>query len=191
MRAAVDMQSDEAFALDLHPANRQLVDYWRSKSRGGAVPFKSAIDPSEIPRLLPDLLVYERIAPDHVRVRVVGTRVTARLGVDPTGGNIFELFADRYKSGVMDAMNRVLDEPCVQVATVRDRYPSGRQLLVEVVRLPLADEAGNPRYILSSTAELRRPGPTEAGEAPDLIAEPVVNAFVPLDSVLQATPERG
>jgi hypothetical protein len=183
----VDSFTADDGAPHLHSTNVTLVAYWRSKAENGRVPRKDCIDPTEIPKLLPDLVIYERIAPDHFRVRVIGTRVTARLGVDPTGGNIFELFAERFKAGVMTAMNRVLDEPCAQVLTVRDHFPSGRRLLVEVVRLPLADETGDVRYILSSTAEIRPAGFALKGEAPQTIAEPVDNAFFSVESMLGAS----
>ncbi|OAB54846.1 hypothetical protein AY600_09405 [Phormidium willei BDU 130791] len=165
----------------LHAVNRQMLAYWRSKVDGLGPPRKAAIDPTEIPQLLPDLLIYERIAPDHFRVRVIGTRVTARIGVDPTGANIFELFSQRFKASVVAAMNRILDEPCVQITTVKDRFPSGRESLVEVVRLPLSDEVGVARYIISSTAELQPLTFSDPREAPELMAEPVENVFFALD----------
>lgn len=166
----------------LHAINRALLDYWRSKQNGGVAPREAAIDPTEIPELLPDLIIYERIEPDHFQVRVVGRRVVLRIGVDPTGGNIFELFSERFKSGVMEAMNRILDEPCAQVTTVRDRFPSGRDGLVEVLRLPLTDESGRLRYIISSTAELEPLDAETARETPEVIAEPVANRFLALEA---------
>lgn len=170
--------------LSLHPVNRALLDYWLTKRDGDGAPLKSVIDPTEIPRLLPDLVIYERIEPDHFRVRVIGTRVTARLGVDPTGGNIFELFAERFKANVMQAMNRILDEPCAQVTTVRDRFPSGYEVRVEVLRLPLCDGQRHPRFIISSTAELKPRGRDGGGEAPQTLAEPLDNRFFPLNGDL-------
>ena len=166
----------------LHPTNRALLDYWYSKQNGCVAPREASIDPTEIQSLLPDLIIYERIEPDHFQVRVVGRRVVSRIGVDPTGGNIFELFSERFKSGVMAAMNRILDEPCAQVTTVRDRFPSGRKGLVEVLRLPLTDDGGRPRYIISSTAELQPLDDETSREMPELIAEPVANRFLALEA---------
>ncbi|WP_162906738.1 PAS domain-containing protein [Algihabitans albus] len=167
----------------LHALNRALLDYWLSKRRDDGLPRESEIDPTEIPQLLPDLIVYERIEPDHFRVRIVGQRVVMRIGVDPTGANIFEVFSERFKSNVMAAMNRVLDEPCAQLTTVRDRFPSGREGLVEVLRLPLADDKGQLRYIISSTAELQPPLAEVSPEPPSLLAEPVENLFLTLNAL--------
>jgi len=164
----------------LHPTNAQLLDYWRSKLSGPTPPPKAAIDPTEMPRILGDLVIYERLEPTHFRVRVVGTRVVARIGVDPTGSNIFELMASRFRSDVIAAMNRVLDEPCIQVTTVRDRFDSGREALVEVLRLPLVDEAGRARFIVSSTAELAPPRVRLGAPKPEQVAEPIGNAFYAL-----------
>ncbi len=178
------LRSGAAELPSLHAVNRQMLVYWRSKCDGQGPPRKAVIDPTEIPQILPDLLIYERIAPDHFRVRVVGTRVTTRIGVDPTGANIVALFSRAFKASVVAAMNRILDEPCVQITTVKDRFPSGRESLVEVVRLPLSDEAGVPRYIISSTAELQPLTFRDPREAPELMAEPVENAFFALEDFL-------
>lgn len=169
----------------LHPTNRALLNYWSGKAAAGAPPSKSAFDPADIPRLLPDVLLYERRAEDHFRFRVVGTRVAARIGHDPTGGNMLALLGDDFRPAVQAAMNRVLDEPCVQVVTVRDRFPSGRESLVEVVRAPLLDDSGAARFVISSTAELEPLGSRLARAAPASVGEPMADRFVPLDRLLQ------
>jgi hypothetical protein len=168
----------------LHPINRQLLEYWRGKIEAAAPPPKTAIDPTEIPRILGDLVIYERLEPMHFRVRVVGTRVVARVGVDPTGGNIFELLGQRFRADVIAAMNRVLDEPCIQVTTVRDRFASGREQLVEVLRLPLCDGDGQARFIVSSTAEIDPPRVKIGGPRPDMVGEPIANDFYAMPGLL-------
>ena len=67
------------------PAVREFSSYWKGKSGGGVAPRRSAIDPLEIPHLLPYLVIValER-APFRVRYRLVGTRVVELHGADFT-----------------------------------------------------------------------------------------------------------
>ncbi|HET6157441.1 MAG TPA: PAS domain-containing protein [Dongiaceae bacterium] len=60
-------------------------DYWRSKCAGGSLPSRTSINPTEIPRLLPYLVMAEiEREPLRVRYRLVGTRVVEANGADYT-----------------------------------------------------------------------------------------------------------
>ena len=60
-------------------------DYWRGKCIDGSLPPRAAIDPTEIPRLLPYVVVVEiERDPLRVRYRLVGTRVAEAHGSDYT-----------------------------------------------------------------------------------------------------------
>ena len=62
-----------------------LHRYWQSKLRGGLLPTRAAIDPVEIPRLLPYLVIAEiESSPMRVRYRLVGTQVVEDNGSDFT-----------------------------------------------------------------------------------------------------------
>jgi hypothetical protein len=59
--------------------------YWQGKCRDGALPSRGGIDPVEIPRLLPYLVIAEiEAAPMRIRYRLVGTRVVESNGSDFT-----------------------------------------------------------------------------------------------------------
>ena len=59
--------------------------YWQSKCRDGSLPLRAAIDPTEIPRLLPYLVIAEiEASPMRVRYRLVGTQVVEDNGSDFT-----------------------------------------------------------------------------------------------------------
>jgi hypothetical protein len=75
--------------IDSNQVTSQRVErfqhYWRSKCANGPPPPRAVIDPFEIPRLLPYLVIAE-IEPDPLRVRyrLVGTRVAEANGADYT-----------------------------------------------------------------------------------------------------------
>ncbi|MEQ8347372.1 MAG: PAS domain-containing protein [Sneathiellaceae bacterium] len=60
--------------------------YWRSKQREGKLPARADIVPSEIKRLLPNVILSDVLrAPFDIRFRLTGTRVVEMNGVDLTG----------------------------------------------------------------------------------------------------------
>jgi len=63
----------------------QFHRYWRQKCADGRLPSRAAIDPTEIPRLLPYLVIAEiEASPFRMRYRLVGTRLVEANGLDFT-----------------------------------------------------------------------------------------------------------
>jgi hypothetical protein len=76
--------------------------YWQSKCRDRSLPLRAAIDPTEIPRLLPYLVIAEIEAPPmRVRYRLVGTQVVEDNGSD---------FTNRYLEDCNFAVETLLRE---------------------------------------------------------------------------------
>jgi hypothetical protein len=64
---------------------RELYSYWRGRHVDGVPPTRGDIDPPiDIPRLLPNLIIYDRID-GHFRIRLAGSEVVRRAGRDATG----------------------------------------------------------------------------------------------------------
>ena len=75
--------------IDISRVTSEKVDrlhhYWRSKCAADRLPSRAMIDPAEIPRLLPYLVMAEiERDPMRVRYRLVGTQVVESNGVDFT-----------------------------------------------------------------------------------------------------------
>ncbi len=67
------------------PYLQEFAAYWRGKLRDGRLPHPGAIDPTEIPGLLPFVVIAQlEAAPLRVRYRLVGTRVVEAHGTDYT-----------------------------------------------------------------------------------------------------------
>ena len=61
-------------------------DYWQSKQRNGLLPSRADIEPTEIPQLLPYVLLSEvSYEPFQVRFRLMGTEAAAMNNLDLTG----------------------------------------------------------------------------------------------------------
>lgn len=171
----------EDVPLSLTPEGAAFLDSWRALQGGAAaVPCKSTFDPTRFRALLPHLVLYERRAPDDFHIRLIGTTVVERIGREATGDNVLDLIAPDSRAVMAATLNRVLDVPCGHAAVVEDAYPSGRRQQVEIVRLPLADEAGTPRFIVSLTQPLDVVGYAEERDRPELLADSLESRFFAL-----------
>jgi hypothetical protein len=64
---------------------RRLYEYWQSKAKG-RLPARAAINPADIPALLPYLFMIDvESAPRRFRFRLIGTQVCTWAGRDITG----------------------------------------------------------------------------------------------------------
>ena len=85
--------SENLSSVDLPPGvHRALFDLWHTKSAPGRLPARSMFDPSEMPDLLPHLVMFDvEYDPLRFRIRLVGTAVVEAMGVDTTGRYLDEL----------------------------------------------------------------------------------------------------
>jgi hypothetical protein len=94
------------------PLHRQMFAYWQQKRGTRRMPSRGDIDPTEIPRLLPNLLISEHVAEGGIerwRYRLAGTAVTAAFGRNPTGHFIDELTKGAYREFI-ERIHRVVRE---------------------------------------------------------------------------------
>jgi hypothetical protein len=83
-----DFRSDQI----LGPA----FDYWQAKRDARAMPRRCDIDPTEIPRLLPNLQITELVyGGTRIRYRLTGTVIVDAYGADLTGKYFDEVFSGR------------------------------------------------------------------------------------------------
>jgi hypothetical protein len=150
-------------SMDLTPADpalQQLLDYWTSKLNGRAMPSRADIDPTEIPHLLPDLLLAEvHYEPRRYRWRLIGTAVTGILGRDSTN----KWFDELYEGKILEAFEAVMDMTLAVHGPVRfegtGRFANKDYLAYESLHLPLSKDGTTIDMILLSV-RYRRPAKT-------------------------------
>lgn len=133
-----------------HPKLRALLDYWRSKSEAHAVPPRSAIDPAEIPQLLPNVMLWEVLDGGRdFRVRLAGTLVEAVHGGPLTERLASELHGSSHLAEAPAHMAEVLarGEPDFASGTAT-KAPEG-PLYYDRVLLPLGGDNGEA-YVLAA-----------------------------------------
>ena len=91
----------------------EMYAYWQRKRGPRPMPTRSDIEPAEIKRLLPGLLLVDvRPAPDGMLdfvYRLVGTREVEMRGHDPTGKRVAEAYYGKSADVVTACYRRVAD----------------------------------------------------------------------------------
>lgn len=125
--------------FDDDPILRPAYAYWLSKCRNGRLPSRRDIDPTEIPRLLPYLMITELVSSGtRLRFRLAGTAIVAAYGGELTGKYCDEVWPAERRASIM-ANYRLICE-YKQPLLMRHRYvsPRQRQLICHRVVMPLA-----------------------------------------------------
>lgn len=133
------------------PPFAMLHRYWESKRHAGRLPARADIDPTEIPALLPQLLLFEVVAGadgPRFRFRLAGTAFTSLVGRDVTGFCMDELGPPERVAPVVEALAAV-------VRTGRPAYLAGRltlrseeYMLAKRLGFPLAADGAHVDMIL-------------------------------------------
>ncbi len=116
---------------------RALIRYWNGKRAGHRMPSRMAIDPIEIPRILPIVLLADA-SPEGARMRLLGTEATGAYGRETRGRLVREIqFGefDVFWQGAFDEVARSAAPVCAA-----GTYRRGTELCsIETVLMPLTD----------------------------------------------------
>jgi hypothetical protein len=129
----------------------QALDYWRRKSTGCAMPRRADIDPVEIPKLLPDLMLVEVLPSGRYRYRLIGTENAEAHGMNATGRFLDEVLpGPEYKEHVLGLYDecvrsrRPLYSECLFISP-RQRVPERH---TKVLFLPLSENGQTVSQVL-------------------------------------------
>lgn len=162
---------DLTFPLEIpeQPEIQELKDYWYALSRATiregdfdpkmpALPSRSAINPSQIKKYLPDITIMELTEENDFHVRLFGTNLADWMGPDRTGRTItnittgIETTLDMNKAQLrwLNIMNRVRDEkkPLIWAGPRFDITKKHHQ--IRAISLPLTKTTGDVEQILTA-----------------------------------------
>jgi hypothetical protein len=121
---------------------RAGYEYWRRKASGRPMPRRGDLDPIEIPRLLPHVMLVD-VADGRYRYRLIGTENERAQGINATGSFIDDVLkGQEYKTHVIGLYDQV----------VRERRPVYSEMLfmspeigaierhTKVLFMPLSDD---------------------------------------------------
>ncbi len=117
-----------------------LWAYWHAKRDGRKMPRRKDIDPTEIPPLLPHILLIETDEQKRFRYRLVGTAIVETYGQELTGRFVDELFTPPRRAVAVRHYTVAFES--MRPFAVRNRYTNvrGTELLATRVILPLSED---------------------------------------------------
>jgi hypothetical protein len=137
-----DLNPAEPMADSLRSARlKALLRYWTEKSADRPMPFRRQIEPTEIPRLLPIVLLAD-IAQTGARMRLLGSEATAAYGKETRGMEVAEIQFGDFAVPWLEAFFRVIRwaKPACAMGT----YRRGNELCrIETVVMPLTEDGSS------------------------------------------------
>jgi hypothetical protein len=122
---------------------REAFDYWRGKAAGRTMPRRADIDPTEIPKLLRDVMLVDVLPEGRYRYRLIGTANVQAQGMHATGSYLDEVLpGPEYKEHVIALYDecvgsrRALYSECLFMSPQR-RAPERH---TKVLFMPLAED---------------------------------------------------
>jgi hypothetical protein len=141
-----------------HGASRELFEYWNRLRGSERAPQRSAVEPSDLRRVLADTFILEVGGREQYAVRLAGTRVWSIYCRELKGTNFIDLFAGEDRSAMATLGAAVAEDGAAAVVTVTCSTARGNRSLAELIMLPLRHgSAAAFDRIIGSIAVLERP----------------------------------
>ncbi len=136
--------------------SQDFYAYWQGLAlRRGGVPWREDLNPAEIVRLLPHVFIAEKL-PETGRFffRLSGTGIRDIMGFENTNHYLDELLQGEDLESVTEMFDQVLSQ-AVCVRSIEGLTYSDRSYLrVEIIRLPLCKNDGEPRLVVGSLSRI-------------------------------------
>lgn len=125
------------------PRLEAAYHYWRRKAAGRIMPSRANIDPIEIPKLLPDVMLVDVLEGGRYRYRLIGTENARAHGINATGRFLDEVLPGpeyrRHVLGLYDECvreQRALYSECLFLSAQRQ----APERHTKVLFMPLSDD---------------------------------------------------
>jgi hypothetical protein len=135
-----------------HTTVQAMYDYWLAKRGSRTMPGRADIEPAEIKRLLP-MMVLVDVTTDARRFvyRLVGTQEVAERGADPTGKSVAEAFFGGSLEETLSCYDYVVRNRAP--FCYRDPYAAsdGQIQNDDIIYLPLSEDGASVNMVLVFT----------------------------------------
>lgn len=132
-----------------NPLLLRVFDYWRAKIKDGRLPSRMDIDPLDLPYVLGNMILVDvERDPWRFRYRLAGSKVTSRLGIDPTGKYVDEHPDPTHRQNLQAVYTEVATTGLPK-AYARDQVIDNRYRRYDVLVVPLSDETGEVGMIMA------------------------------------------
>ncbi|WP_416897684.1 MAG: PAS domain-containing protein [Minwuia sp.] len=121
--------------------------WWRLRDACGGVPPRRDFDPAEIKAALPFIVLHDMGEPGKSIMRLCGTGIAERFGLDPTGRDYMEFVSEERRPSAYRELITTASHPCGMRIIIEARYRSGRRTLAESIGYPLTGSKGQPMML--------------------------------------------
>ena len=129
-----------------------MHQYWEDKRRGRPMPSRADIDPLELPRFLPGIILIDVVNDARRYVyRLVGTREVAMRGKDPTGQSMIEGFFAPNVEAALAIPDKVVSTRAPLFLHRDFTAPDGRLGFEDLIMLPLSEDGERVTMIMGYT----------------------------------------
>lgn len=133
-----------------HRALQELYAYWQAKRGAAFAPPRAALQPQDIPALLPIVVLVDLVGtPPRFRVRLAGTKVVEAYGAEITGRYIDELDFDELEAAVLASITEVVASGRPSVVEREYTRHDGRHVKYERLLLPLSSDGATVDKLLA------------------------------------------
>jgi hypothetical protein len=149
------------------------LDHWLELRGERLRPRRPEIDPAALMPFLPNIGIFEVVAPDVTICRLAGTAFHRSLGFELTGRNVSELYGPSLYRAAGYRFHMMATHPCAAMFDLILRFSSGAENPHEIMLLPL--EPGAPSAspaLLVGIAPLRAVEWENTAVLPQLDASP-------------------
>lgn len=139
-----------------HANTAELLTYWNSRRAGRAFPSRNEIEPADIAKLLPHVLIGEVVSQSERKFRLAGTGLCALAGRELKGTDISDLWLPEMRRNISSVLNAVTDG-YPAILTLDGVSESGRVLHAEGLFLPTGGPEGNCNRLLGIISVINAP----------------------------------
>jgi len=145
-----DAARDACFLAEpRHPDIRLLHAYWEKQRGDRLMPSRTDIDPVDIPRLLPHVLMYNVDGPGRYTVRLVGEAVRSFVGRNTAGLPAGTTMAERAAKMVIHILDTVVTERAPKFRAGKAHWhPEKGHRTYEACFLPLSNDGSAVNIVL-------------------------------------------
>ncbi len=123
-----------------------LRAYWEGLRLNGGLPDRARIDPRGLADHLEHVMLIERVAPGHGRLRLAGSAVHDILGIEARGMPLTALLEPASRTRLSERLDAVFDEPAILDIWLEAERGIGRPALTgRLLLLPLDNQSQRSR----------------------------------------------
>lgn len=126
----------------LHPNTERLAEYWRDQAGPSGLPARTAINPADFARLLPQVFMLGRTEGGALPFRLAGGFVADLHARDLRGVNVLTLWSPKDQLQLRSALEQARRRPQPIIVTAQARSAAGGSVGIEVLFAPLSSRSG-------------------------------------------------